>query len=133
VSELAGLYGLDWGESEAEQLVALVGGHPWLVHVAIYHLSRELLTFDELLQTASTAQGIYQGHLQKLLAAVQAKPQLGEPLRSLVMGEDAIFLEPLLAYQLEGTGLVKGSAEGWQISCELYRQYFQHKLFGEVY
>jgi hypothetical protein len=36
------------GDCEAEQLLALVGGHPALVHVAIYHLSRELLTIDEL-------------------------------------------------------------------------------------
>ncbi|MEA5448069.1 AAA-like domain-containing protein [Leptolyngbya sp. CCNP1308] len=130
VLELAGLYGLEWSDREADPLLALVGGHPALVHGAIYHLRQELLTFDELLQSAST-QGIYQGHLQKLLAAVN-QPQLVEPLRSLVMGEGAIALAPMLAYQLEGAGLVKGSAEGWQVRCELYRQYFQHKLFGQT-
>ncbi|PSN15609.1 hypothetical protein C7293_06410 [filamentous cyanobacterium CCT1] len=131
VLELARVYGLDWGDREADQLLALMGGHPSLVHGAIYHLSRELLSLDELLQTASTAQGIYSGHLQKLLATVRSQPHLEEPLRSLVMSEETVFLEPLLAYQLEGTGLVKGSAEGWQISRELYRQYFQQTLFVE--
>jgi transcriptional regulator with XRE-family HTH domain len=130
VLELAHLYGLDWGESDAESLMALVGGHPSLVHMAIYHLNRDRLTFDQLLQTASTPQGIYQGHLQKLLAAIH-QPQLVEPLRALVMGKGAIALAPMLAYQLEGTGLVKGSAEGWQISCDLYRQYLQQALLAE--
>ncbi|MBE9157023.1 AAA-like domain-containing protein [Nodosilinea sp. LEGE 06152] len=128
VLELARVYGLDWGDCEADQLLALMGGHPSLVHGAIYHLSRELLTFDELLQTASTAQGIYSGHLQKLLATMRSQPHLGESLRSLVQGGGPIPLEPMQAYQLEGTGLVKGSAEGWQISRELYRQYFQQVL-----
>lgn len=84
VLELAHRYGLDWGDSQrdtrsesvperfanrkVEPLMALVGGHPLLVHGALYHLSREPLTHDQLLQTASTPQGIYQGHLQKLLA-----------------------------------------------------------------
>jgi hypothetical protein len=47
------------------------------------------------------------------------------------MSEETVFLEPLLAYHLEGTGLVQGSAKGWQISRELYRQYFQQTLFAE--
>jgi len=138
VLELTRVYGLNWGDSqgdccanrEVEQLIALVGGHPWLVHMAIYHLSRDLLTFDDLLQTASTPQGIYQGHLQKLLATIN-QPQLVKPLRALVMGEGAIALAPMLAYKLEGTGLIKGAAEGWQISCELYRQYLRQALFAK--
>ena len=132
VLELTRLYGLRWGDREVEQLLALVGGHPFLVHVAIYHLSHNLLTFDDLLQTASTAQGLYRGHLQKLLAIVQQQPQIMESLRALVMGEGPIALDPMLAYQLEGTGLVRGSAEGWQIRCALYRQYFEHQLFASA-
>jgi hypothetical protein len=130
VLELAGLYGLDWGDHEAHQLMALVGGHPFLVHGAIYHLSRDWMPLESLLQTASTPQGIYQGHLQKLLAEVNS-PQWAEPLRALVMGAGAISLDPLLAYQLEGIGLIKGSAEGWQISRDLYRHYFQQTWLGE--
>lgn len=130
VLELAGLYGLDWGDCEVEQLMALVGGHPALVHRAIYYLRQELLTFDELLQSASSTQGIYQVHLQKLLAAVN-RPELVESLRSLIMGEEAISLDPMLAYQLEGIGLIKGSAKGWQISCDLYRQYLRQTLERE--
>jgi hypothetical protein len=130
VLELAGLYGLDWGDHEAHQLMALVGGHPSLVHGAIYHLSRDWMPLESLLQTASTPHGIYQGHLQKLLAEVNS-PQWAEPLRALVMGAGAISLDPLLAYQLEGIGLIKGSAEGWQISRDLYRHYFQQTWLGE--
>jgi transcriptional regulator with XRE-family HTH domain len=130
VLELAGLYGLNWGDQEAHQLMALVGGHPALVHGAIYHLSRDGMGLEALLQTASTPQGIYQGHLQKLLAEVNS-PQRIEPLRALIMGEEAISLDPLLAYQLEGIGLIKGSAEGWQISRDLYRHYFQQTWLGE--
>lgn len=47
------------------------------------------------------------------------------------MGEEAISLDPMLAYQLEGIGLIKGSAKGWQISCDLYRQYLRQTLERE--
>ena len=127
VLELAGLYGLGWGDHEAQQLMALVGGHPSLVHESIYHLSQDSMGLESLLQTACTPQGIYQGHLQKLLAEVNS-PQWAEPVRALVMGEEAISLDPLLAYQLEGIGLIKGSAEGWQISRDLYRQSLRQRL-----
>lgn len=127
VLELAGLYGLGWGDHEAQQLMALVGGHPSLVHESIYHLSQDSMGLESLLQTACTPQGIYQGHLQKLLAEVNS-PQWAEPLRALVMGEEAISLDPLLAYQLEGIGLIKGSANGWQISRDLYRQSLRQRL-----
>ncbi|HIK45188.1 MAG TPA: AAA-like domain-containing protein [Leptolyngbyaceae cyanobacterium M65_K2018_010] len=131
VLELAHRYGLDWGNREVEQLMALVGGHPSLVHGAIYHLTYEPLTLDQLLQTGTTFQGIYQGPLQKLLAIVQQQPQLMAPLRTMVMGKGALQLDPRLAYQLESMGLVKGSAAGWQISRELYREYFRQVLFAE--
>lgn len=127
VLELAGLYGLGWGDHEAQQLMALVGGHPSLVHESIYHLSQDFMGLESLLQTACTPQGIYQGHLQKLLAEVNS-PQWTEPLKALVMGEGAIALDPLLAYQLEGIGLIKGSAKGWQISRDLYRQSLRQRL-----
>lgn len=147
VLNLAHLYRLSWSGQEVNQLMMLVGGHPSLVHLAIYQIHHDLVTLTELLQTAGTAKGIYRGYLQKLLAIVQHQPQLIEQLKSLVIGDSAIAerpsddsdgaasrpraLEPMLAYQLEGTGLIKGTSDGWQISCELYRQYLQETLFSE--
>ncbi|NET59299.1 MAG: hypothetical protein F6K47_25115, partial [Symploca sp. SIO2E6] len=53
VQKLAQRYHLDWSEPQnAQQLMALVGGHPALVHMALYHLSRQETTIEQLLETA---------------------------------------------------------------------------------
>ncbi len=66
VQQLAQCYGLDWSNGEeARQLIDIIGGHPALVHTAIYHLSHGEITLAQLLETASTATGIYHHHLQR--------------------------------------------------------------------
>jgi transcriptional regulator with XRE-family HTH domain len=128
VKTLAKRYGLTWGESEVEKLMALVGGHPSLVHLAIYHSQRGQLTLDELLQTASLPGGVYQSHLQQLFDLVKECPPLMEPLNALVESLEPISLDPALAYQLEGAGMIRHSPQGWQISRELYRRYLRQRL-----
>lgn len=59
VSDLAQRYGLNLSESELSKLMQLVGGHPFLVQQALYHLARQDLTLTELVQTAATDAGIY--------------------------------------------------------------------------
>lgn len=124
VQALAAIYGLAWRGDEGDRLMQLTGGNPCLVHLAVYHLSQGQSTFDDLMQTASAQGGLYQSQLQRLLAFVQERPAVIAPLKALVMNPDPIPVEPLLAYQLEGVGLIRAVANGWQISCDLYRQYF---------
>jgi hypothetical protein len=130
VMALAQQYHLSWCDSDVEQLMQLVGGHPYLVHLAIYQVHQQQVPLDELLKSASTLQGIYQSHLQTLLALTQELPQLAEPLSMLVSSQQPITLEPLLAFRLEKAGLITGDPEGWQLSRELYRRFLQQTLFG---
>jgi transcriptional regulator with XRE-family HTH domain len=68
VQQLAQRYGLDWEEGEeARQLMDMVEGHPALVQIALYHLSRGEITLAQLLATAPTSTGIYSHHLQRHL------------------------------------------------------------------
>jgi transcriptional regulator with XRE-family HTH domain len=128
VQTLATLHGLAWDDDNTERLVVLLGGHPALVRIALYHLSQGELSLEELLASASTCQGIYKTYLQQLLDSLQTRPHLLECLKPLVMADRAIALEPMMAYQLEGLGLIKSTPTGWQISCELYRAYLQQYL-----
>ncbi|MDY7014681.1 MAG: AAA-like domain-containing protein, partial [Cyanobacteriota bacterium] len=66
VQQLARRYQLDWTEGEeTRQFMAMVGGHPALVHLALYHLSRGEIELSQLIETASTATRIYRNHLQR--------------------------------------------------------------------
>ncbi len=39
ILDLAQRHQLDWNETEVEKLMMLVGGHPFLVHLTLYHIA----------------------------------------------------------------------------------------------
>ncbi|HLO51521.1 MAG TPA: AAA-like domain-containing protein [Kamptonema sp.] len=133
VQDLAERYGLNCDTNTGSQLaplMAMVGGHPYLVQLAIYHLRRQNLTLEQLLQTAPTDVGIYREHLQGHWGTIQEYPQLATAFKQVVNAKDTVQLESMLQFKLLSIGLVKQQQNGVIPSCELYRQYFQHK-FGD--
>jgi len=129
VQELAKKYQLNWQDSlEAEQLTNLVGGHPELIQIALYHLSREEFTLSEILHTASNPEGIYRNHLRQQWLILQQESKLTKYLSILLRSKKPIQLEPTIAYKLSGMGLIKLIGNEAEISCELYRHYFYKNL-----
>jgi hypothetical protein len=123
VQQLAQCYGLDWEKGEeARQLNELVGGHPALVHTAIYHLSRGEMTLEQLLETASTATGIYNHHLQRYRITLQEQPELASALHTVMSTTEPVELEPSVAYKLRSMGLIEQLGNKAIPGCELYRQ-----------
>jgi len=128
VEDLARRYGLNWADSQIEQLMSLVGGHPYLVRKAFYHLRRQDLTVEELLQLAPTEAGIYSDHLRRHLLNLQHYPQLEVALRRVVIKNSSVELESELAFKLDSMGLVKLQGNEVMPRCDLYRHYFQVHL-----
>jgi hypothetical protein len=126
VQQLAQRYGLDWEQEgeEARQLMDMVGGHPALVQIALYHLGRGNLTLAQLLKTAPTSTGIYSHHLQRHLIVLKEQPELANALNTVMSAIEPVQLESILAYKLISLGLIKQSESRAIPSCELYRQYF---------
>ncbi|MBF2048634.1 MAG: AAA-like domain-containing protein [Elainella sp. C42_A2020_010] len=132
VQALALSHGLEWAASEAgvqklQALVDLIGGHPYLVRLALYHLGRQEVTLDQLLQEAATTSGIYADHLRQQLSHLQDHPELAIALRQ-VFTETTAHLEPITTYKLESLGLITLHGEQIKPSCKLYRKYFQEVL-----
>lgn len=125
VQQLAQRYGLNWsGGEEARQLMDLVGGHPALVHIAIYHLSRGGVTLEQLLETAPTTTGIYSHHLQRHRVTLEKEPELASALHTVINATEPVELEPIAAYKLSSIGLIQQSGNKAMAGCKLYRQYF---------
>ena len=123
VQQLAQRYGLDWSDGkQARQLMDLVGGHPALVHIAIYHLSRGEVTLAQLLETALTSTGIYAHHLRRHMVKLEEQPELASALHAVTSTTEPVELEPSVAYKLSSMGLIKQSGNKAIASCELYRQ-----------
>jgi hypothetical protein len=133
VQDLALRYGVEWavspeGEKRLESLQAMVGGHPYLVSLALYHLSRQEITLEMLLETASTPMGIYTQHLRELLNLLQKEPELMPAMQQVIASNEKVELDAIAAYKLESMGLVQLNGNQACMMCELYRLYFSQQL-----
>jgi transcriptional regulator with XRE-family HTH domain len=128
VQQLAQCYGLDWSDGEeARQLMNMVGGHPALVNLALYHLSRGEITLSQLLETSPTANEIYSHHLQRHWATLSKQPELTQALDTVLNATEPVPLDPILGYKLSSMGVIKQSGDRAIADCELYRRYFTNK------
>ncbi|NET61412.1 MAG: serine/threonine protein kinase [Symploca sp. SIO2E6] len=125
VQQLAQCYGLDWGDGEEiSQLMVMVGGHPALVQLALYHLSRGEITLPQLLESSPIAMGIYRNHLQRHWASLEQQPELAQALDTVVNATEPVALDPILSHKLSSMGLITVSGDRAVVSCDLYRQCF---------
>ena len=125
IQDLAARHNLNWSEAEVEKLMAIVGGHPYLVRVALYHISRSDLTLDELKETAIADAGIYSDHLRRQLWNLEEYPELAQGMRQIVAADSPVQLKAMQAFKLDSLGLVKLHGNECVPRCELYRQYFK--------
>ncbi|BBD62848.1 TIR protein (plasmid) [Nostoc sp. HK-01] len=129
VLDLVARHGLSWGSEETRQLMEMVGGHPYLVRLALYHIAQGDLTLTQLLATASTDAGIYGEHLRRHLWNLQQNPELAAAFQKVVATDKPVCLPTMSAFKLNGMGLV--SLQGNEVIVRhecLYRPYFQSRL-----
>lgn len=129
VAELVRRHGLTWSDSDPEaqdwrSLLEMLGGHPYLVRLALYHLCQQEVPLAQLLLEAPTLAGIYGDHLRYYWTILQDYPDLLAALEQVVSNEQGAELESIAAYQLESMGLVKLEGNCATPSCQLYRLYF---------
>lgn len=129
---LARRHGLDWTDgSDAKKLMAMVGGHPYLVRLALYHLVNSPQSLDMVLEKAPNITGIYSNHLRGNLLILQKYPELATAIKQVIAAEEGVKLDPILAYKLESMGLVNLEGSRVTLSCNLYRHFFATQTFGE--
>jgi DNA-binding Xre family transcriptional regulator len=128
VQQLARCYGLDWDDgTQSQQLMEKISGHPALVNIALYHLSRGEISLTRLLDTAASPTGIYHDRLQRLWATLAEQPELARALAIVMNATEPIALAPLLAYKLSSLGTIDRVGDLAIPSCELYRQAFGNR------
>ncbi|MBW4579959.1 MAG: AAA-like domain-containing protein [Tildeniella nuda ZEHNDER 1965/U140] len=131
VQNLAQRHGLRWTAIEIEPLMAMVGGHPYLVRVALYHVARQETTLNRLLQTAPTEAGLYGDHLRRHLWNLEQRPEMALAVKRVVQTSDPVRLQSVQAFQLHSMGLVNLQDNDVTFRCELYRRYFGDRLGGK--
>lgn len=129
IQELAQQQGVVWDSSKIQQLMSLLGGHPYRVQRAIYCLKNNEYSFEEMLQTAPKDSGIYSSHLRGYLLNLREKyPELLPAMKQVVQASEPVQLETKLAFQLQSLGLVIFEGNKVKPRCNLYTNYFREHL-----
>ncbi len=131
VEDLARRHKLDWNDTQVQPLMAMVGGHPYLVRLALYHLAQPPVgkeCLEKLLQDAPTDAGIYANHLRRNLSTLIENPELAAALKQVLTTTEPVRLETMQAYKLYSMGLIKRIGDRVMPRCELYQQYFREHL-----
>lgn len=128
IQELAYRHRLDWQEQQSKQLMQMVGGHPYLVRLAMYAVSCGNTNLLNLLQAASTEAGIFSHHLRHYLKLLQQTSELAQMFKQVVLSAEPVELNSMQIYQLHSMGLVKRLNNHVVPRCNLYREYFSRVL-----
>jgi hypothetical protein len=109
----------------------LVGGHPFLIRLALYEVAHRRTVLQTLLTTANLEDSLYGEHLR------QHYRYLNEPKSRQIMRQVVNSDEPLLISsniystsltRLEDSGLIKYNGDRVEAANQLYRSYFRKRL-----
>lgn len=95
VEDLARRYGLSSCTSkDIAQLMSLVGGHPALIQISLYHLCSQEITLQELIEDAIGNGGIYRYHLWRHWLKLHENPSLAKTYAKVVAAKQGISVNP---------------------------------------
>ncbi|BAZ20598.1 hypothetical protein NIES4073_14740 [Kalymmatonema gypsitolerans NIES-4073] len=128
VAELNRRHGSPFDANSLQQLLRLLGGHPYLVRKALYLVASGQITPTELFTNATAASGPFGDHLRRLLSLLYDKQELIQALQ-LVISQN-ICPDMQIFWRLRGAGLVRASGQSALPRCQLYAEYFRENLHG---
>ncbi|NET78677.1 AAA-like domain-containing protein [Okeania sp. SIO1F9] len=128
VQRLAQLHGINWNNYLIQELMKIVGGHPYLLRLAMYEIWSHKITLEQLLKEAATEAGVYSNHLRRNWETLQKLPGLTEAFKQVVTSSEPVELDSKQIYQLHSMGLVKQKDNYVMPQCHLYQDYFRRVL-----
>lgn len=129
ICELSNRYQLSLSQDEIEQLIEIVGGHPYLIQIALHYLQVVQISLAEFLRLIESNHNPYKDYLQQLLEKLQKSADLALSFNKILeKNSDSIELQYRELLKLKSLGLIKVNENEIEISCQLYRQFFTQKI-----
>jgi hypothetical protein len=115
------------GEAERAALMKLVGGHPYLVSLALHTMATEPCSFAALETAAIDDDGAFGSHLRHLLNILRSDDSLLKAVRKILKYGKCD--DEILFQRLWSAGLIRGEARQtvW-LRYTIYDRYFRKKL-----
>lgn len=127
ILDLAQRHQLNWSDTEVEQIMNLVSGHPFLIRLTLYHIANGNVTLTQILQNATNSSSIYADHLRRQSLILSQQPDLANAMKGIITDKN-VKLSTVTKFKLQSIGLVKLQGDSVSLSCDLYRQYLQINL-----
>lgn len=131
VQELTNRWGEDMTTQQIEQLITLLGGHPYRLQLAFYYLQQQTITLKQLLENSVSTTGIYADHLEQQWWNLQPYPNLLPSFTEIVRQSSPVDCEAVQAEQLCKMGLVHLHGKKVSLACELFRPFFRDRLMAK--
>jgi hypothetical protein len=128
VSDLNHRHGSPLTPNQVQKLVALVGGHPYLVRKALYLVSSKHISTYDLFAHATDDRGPFGDHLRYHLFRMHGRNDVIQGLLQVIQGKGC--QDPLVFFRLRGAGLVRKEGNAAIPRCQLYADYFRERLNG---
>ncbi len=129
INQLAKKYNLNWeGDREVKKLMETIGGHPAMVQITLYYISRGQASLAEIIEDACTLNGIYSHYLQRHQACLEEQPELAAAFNDVINANEPIQLEPTVAYKLVSMGLIELNNNKAKVRYKLNSQYFKQNF-----
>lgn len=125
LQQLNDLYSAGLIDAQLDQLLQLLGGHPYLTRLAFYRLvGHQKISFDALIERAADEDGPFGEHLRsRLLLLHQA--QLESAMSEVVLQRMTLKKDRLTFYRLQSAGFVRREADKVVPSNLLYARFFK--------
>jgi hypothetical protein len=127
VDQLALRYGVATDHTLIDRIMTYLGGHPYLVNLLLYRLTKEPTRREALFGAESCGGGVFREHLHRFLMHFQRDRPLSEAMESVIAGNGCQDLQQ--ATRLEAAGLVcRDECEKVVPLCQLYADFFKSQL-----
>ncbi|MEM9216450.1 MAG: AAA-like domain-containing protein [Cyanobacteria bacterium P01_F01_bin.150] len=124
IQDLASRYGQALTPSQVQQMITLLGRHPYRLQLAFYSLQQQTITIEDLLKNTKFITTLYAEHLRQQQWNLKRHHKLLPIFTKIINTCNPVEVDLLTGRQLQAMGLVHQEGKWAQLSCELFRLFF---------
>ena len=103
-----------------------LGGHPYLIHVALYEIASENYSYKEFIRKSSKDNGPYSDHLRRHLWNLSKISDYKKAMKQIIQKNTCT--DTISCHKLRAAGLIKGAMPNIEPRFRIYEEYMKDKL-----
>ena len=126
IIKLTALHGLALTKIQLNNLISLIGGHPYLIRKALYCLATKEYEYEDLVKKCYTENGPFGDHLRRQYWNLYKREGYLRVIKNIILKNGSYDKEA--CDKLFAAGLINGDVPLVSLKNELYEKYFKIKL-----